>query len=188
MQIFTNIKDSKIVIVTQSNSAANHIAERLIETGKYDPNVLVRLNSFSYKNRSINPVALKAFAKTLEDLLPDKDFNLFECLEQLKSYRIVVGTSMSIGKLLERGNFRNNFTHAIIDEAGQCTEMGVLIPMVLVGKAGQTIMAGDPMQMPPLVINAYANERGLSVSMLTRLLERYTNLGISVCYSLIFGR
>lgn len=176
------------MIVTQSNSAANHIAERLIETGQINANVLLRLNSFSYKNRSNIPVALKAFGKTLEDLLPDKDFNLSECLEQLKTYRIVVGTSLSIGKLLERGNVRNNFTHAIIDEAGQCTEMGVLIPMVLVGKAGQTIMAGDPMQMPPLVINAYANERGLSVSMLTRLLDRYTNFGISVCYLLISER
>lgn len=92
----------------------------------------------------------------------------------MKKYQVVVGTSSIIGKLLHASSLRNHFTHAVIDEAGQCTEADVLIPMVLVGKKGQTIMAGDPMQMPPLVLSFHADERGLGISMLSRLLKRYS--------------
>lgn len=75
---------------------------------------------------------------------------------------------------------QNNFTHAVIDEAGQCTEMDALVPMALVGKQGVTIMAGDDMQMPPLITYRHANERGLSTSMLTRLSQCYSNITIDV--------
>lgn len=78
--------------------------------------------------------------------------------------------------MLECRELRNHFTHAIIDEAGQSHELGVLVPMALVGSEGQTIMAGDPMQMPPIVINKHANDRGLNISMLSRLLGCYSNI------------
>lgn len=82
--------------------------------------------------------------------------------------------------MLEVRELRNHFTHAIVDEAGQSTEMEVLVPMALVGKNGQTILAGDPMQMSPLVMNFHANQRGLNISMLSRLLDCYTNIVHSV--------
>lgn len=141
-----------------------------------DSKSLLRLIAFKYRNKSSTPVALKAVCKTFEDLLPDQDFNLVECLKEVRSYRIVVGTYSSIGKLIEVTALENIFTHAVVDEAGQCTEMGVLIPMVLVGKTGQTIMAGDPMQMPPFVVCGHASDRGLAVSMISRLLDCYSNL------------
>lgn len=188
LQILKTIKDSKIVIATQSNSAADLIAERLIETDRFNTDSMLRLISFIYENKSTISEPLKSYTKTLEDLIPDKEFNLFDCLEHVKKYRIVIGTSSSMARLIEKGNLRNYFTHAIVDEAGQCTEMGVLIPMVLVGKEGQTIMAGDSMQMPPLVLNMHAQERGLNVSMLSRLLECYSVLGFSVRHLLIISK
>lgn len=78
--------------------------------------------------------------------------------------------------MLEVMELRNHFTHAIVDEAGQSTEMEVLVPMALIGKRGQTILAGDTMQMPPLVMNPHANKRGLNISMLSRLLDSYTKI------------
>lgn len=39
--------------------------------------------------------------------------------------------------------------------------------------AGQTIMAGDPMQMPPILFDKNARDRGLEISMMARLLRRY---------------
>lgn len=182
------MKNSKIVIATQSNSAADLIAERLIQSNQFKPDSLLRFNSLIYSSKSTVSEPLKAYTKTLDDLNPHNEFNLFDSLEQLKKYRIVIGTSLSIAKLLGVRSLQNYFTHAIIDEAGQCNEMGVLIPMALVGKEGQTIMAGDPMQMPPLVLNHHAQDRGLAVSMLSRLLECYSVLDFSVRYSLVISK
>lgn len=93
---------------------------------------------------------------------------------------LVVGTSAAIAQLLEAKSLRNHFTHAIVDEAGQSTEFGVLVPMSLIGRCGQTILAGDPMQMGPMVMNFHAKTRGLTVSMLDRFLNCYTKIEDSV--------
>lgn len=52
--------------------------------------------------------------------------------------------------------------------------------MVLVGKMGQTIMAGDPMQMPPIVIDEHSKRHGLNISILSRLLRTYSNFAYDV--------
>ncbi|XP_031617415.1 probable RNA helicase armi [Contarinia nasturtii] len=181
LQIATIFMDSKILIITQSNSAANLITERLVQENWEDSLNLIRLISFNYKNRQdrqnaahhMIPSAIRDYCKGIDDLEPDREMRFIERLELIKKFRVVIGTSSTIAQLLEGHNLRNHFTHAIIDEAGQCTEIDVLVPMVLVGKVGQIIMAGDPNQMPPLVINKHANDRGLSISMLSRLIECY---------------
>lgn len=48
--------------------------------------------------------------------------------------------------------------------------------MLMAGTQGQVVLAGDPKQMPPLVFDIYARDRGLSRSFLCRLLERYSKL------------
>lgn len=170
------------MIITQSNSAANLITERLIQSKPDDCINFIRLISFNYKNRkttqseNVIPNDIRMYCKNIADLEPEKEMSFVKRLELIKKYRVVISTSTTIAQLLEGHNLRNFFTHVIIDEAGQCTEVDVLVPMVLVGKVGQVIMAGDPNQMPPLVMNKHANDRGLSVSMLSRLLECYSNL------------
>lgn len=174
LQILTNIEHSKIVITTQSNSAANLIVQRLIRFDQVDETNLLRLIAYNYANRlNVLPKDIEKYSSTIDDLLPKTESNYYSRLEETRKFRVVVGTSTTIGQLLESKSLRNNFTHAIIDEAGQSTELGVLVPMALVGSKGQTIMAGDPMQMPPLVMNLHANTRGLSTSMLSRLLDCY---------------
>lgn len=59
--------------------------------------------------------------------------------------------------------------------------------MVLVGNAGQIILAGDPMQMAPLCFNLESNERGLAVSMIKRLYELYSNMKIDVRICFFFS-
>lgn len=51
-----------------------------------------------------------------------------------------------------------------------------MIPILLTGKGGQTIMAGDPKQMPPIVIDNFARDRGLENSFMGRLFERYSKI------------
>lgn len=180
-----SIGGSRILITTQSNSASNLITQLLVESKQLNTNSLLRLISFNYASQPDEvPEDIKTYSKTYDDLIEDKtkakEMNFFERLEMVKNYRVVIGTFSTIAKLLEGPSLRNHFTHSIIDEAGQCTETDVLVPLVLVGGRGQTIMAGDPMQMPPIVINSHANYRGLAVPMLSRLIECYTKMDNNV--------
>lgn len=125
------------------------------------------------------------YSKTIGDLADD-GMSQFQRLQCLKSYRVIIGTFAAISYLLEGQSLWNYFTHSVIDEAGQCTEIDALVPMALVGKRGQTIMAGDPMQMSPLVINEYASTRGLTMSMLSRLIECYSNINNNVSTLICF--
>lgn len=59
--------------------------------------------------------------------------------------------------------------------------------MVLVGKAGQIVLAGDPMQMAPLCFNEASNQRGLAVSMINRLYDVYKTMKIDVRLLAHFG-
>lgn len=183
LQVLCSIGGSRILITTQSNSASNLITQLLVESKQLNTNSLLRLISYNYSSQPDDiPDDIKMYTKTYDNLVEDKtkQLNFFQRLEMVKNYRVVIGTFSTVAKLLEGPALRNHFTHSIVDEAGQCTETDMLIPLVLVGKKGQTIMAGDPMQMPPLVFNPHANNRGLAVPMLSRLIECYSNMNNEV--------
>lgn len=123
LQIFTNIKNSKIIVATQSNSASNLIAQRLIAYEEVNSTSMLRIISRSYAARTnIIPDDIKDLVSTIDDLMPGSDANYFKCLEKLQSYKIVIGTLSTVSNLLESRKFHNSFTHALVDEAGQCTE------------------------------------------------------------------
>lgn len=60
-----------------------------------------------------------------------------------------------------------DFDTVIIDEAGQCTESSILIPLQY--GCQRCILVGDPKQLPPTVISQLAVEQGFSVSLFDRL-------------------
>jgi len=90
----------------------------------------------------------------------------------LGSHRIIIGTCITLGTLLYLGFPKNHFTHVIIDEAGQCIEPEVMTVIKQVdGNCGQIVLAGDPLQLGPIVLQKYAAEKGLETSFLVRLLS-----------------
>lgn len=81
-----------------------------------------------------------------------------------------------------------HFTHAIIDEAGQCTEPEIAIPISLIDKDdGQIILAGDPHQLGPVVLSPIAKRCGLGKSLLSRLLDHLPyRPDVGVCIFIVF--
>ncbi|XP_009989904.1 PREDICTED: DNA-binding protein SMUBP-2, partial [Tauraco erythrolophus] len=64
----------------------------------------------------------------------------------------------------------NHFDLVVIDECAQALEASCWIPLL---KAGKCILAGDHKQLPPTVISHKAAAKGLSLSLMERLIARY---------------
>lgn len=92
-------------------------------------------------------------------------------------HRITISTCSTIGTFIQLGFKTNHFTHVMIDEAGQLLEPMSMIPIMFINKdAGQVILAGDPMQLGPVVLSRSARDRDLDKSFLMRILERFPYL------------
>lgn len=89
-------------------------------------------------------------------------------------HKITVATCITMGTLMELGFNKGHFTHAIVDEAGQCLETETMIPLTFMNATnGQVVLAGDPMQLGPIITSPYSRELGFKTSYLVRLMERF---------------
>lgn len=105
-------------------------------------------------------------------------------LKYLEKYQIIIGTCVNLGVLFDSQFSNGYFTHILIDEAAQCNEAESLIPISFVNlQRGQVIMAGDPLQLPPITLSPHAKHYDLVKSMLERYLEMYKQMHgvIPVC-------
>jgi len=60
------------------------------------------------------------------------------------------------------------FGAILVDEVAQATELSAIVPLVLRG-AEQLVLIGDHCQLPPYVASSEAEQRGLSLSLFSRL-------------------
>jgi len=92
----------------------------------------------------------------------------------LGRHRITVGTCSTLGILYNMGFPRGHFSHILVDEAGQATEPEIMIPLNFIhSDHGQVILAGDPMQLGPVVQSKLAMYFGFGESFLSRLLHQF---------------
>ncbi|KAI6693271.1 hypothetical protein NL676_020981 [Syzygium grande] len=167
MQLYENRADTRILICTPSNSAADHILEKLLgeEVVKIKENEIFRLNATN---------------RAYEDVKPDHirfcffDELVFKCppIRALMRYRIIISTYMSAYLLSAEGVERGHFSHIFLDEAGQASEPESMIPLSnLCQHDTVVVLAGDPMQLGPVVYSKTAEDYGLGKSYLERLFD-----------------
>jgi ATP-dependent RNA/DNA helicase IGHMBP2 len=104
---------------------------------------------------------LSAWALQLENKLID---------QILSSSHVIAATLTGAGMdVLERCKFRT----AVIDEAAQALEPASWIPIT---RASRVILAGDPFQLPPTVQSRAAQQGGLGITLIEKLLTRLPEL------------
>ncbi|XP_072097342.1 RNA helicase Mov10l1 [Mobula birostris] len=160
LQIYFTLPHSRILAAAPSNSATDLLCIRLHESGLLKQGDMVRVNATWRLEKHI-PETVQLYSKDGEDLW------------QAAHSRIVISTCSSAALFYQIGLRTGHFTHVFVDEAGQANEPECLIPLLLLsGKDGQIVLAGDPMQLGPIEKSRIAKVYGLSVSFLERLMAR----------------
>ena len=124
LQLYRSCKDSRILICASSNSAADHILEKI----RKETDVKIRENDIFRLNAASRPV---------DDMKPEYmqfcffEQSLFWCppLQALLRYRIIISTYMSSTLLYTEGVKKGHFSHIILDEAGQASEPETIVPI-----------------------------------------------------------
>lgn len=167
LQIYRTKGGSRILICASSNCAADHILEKILN----EKGIQVRENEIFRLNASSRPY---------EDIKPDYmrfcffDESIFRCppLKALLHYRIIITTYMSSSLLYAEGVKRGHFSHIILDEAGQASEPETMVPIShLSQKDTVIVLAGDPLQLGPVIFSSEAKKHGLGRSYLERLFD-----------------
>ncbi|XP_063245022.1 probable RNA helicase armi isoform X2 [Bacillus rossius redtenbacheri] len=186
LQVLHLMPHSRLLIATPSNSSANLIAERLLDSNYLRPGDLIRLVGYHCLVDGTLPERLIPFSTSAdisyydEKSLP-RQFGTLENELKLSSnartvgrHRVTVSTCVTLGQLRTMGFKPGHFTHILVDEAGQATEPEILIPLGFLNtKDGQAVLAGDPLQLGPVVSSDLASHLGLGESLLSRLIHRF---------------
>ncbi|XP_075408712.1 RNA helicase Mov10l1 [Tenrec ecaudatus] len=160
LQVYCALPDSRTLVCAPSNSAADLVCLRLHESQVLRPGTMVRVNATCRFEETIVE-AIKAYCRDGEDIW------------KASRFRVIITTCSSAGLFYQIGVRVGHFTHVFVDEAGQASEPECLIPLGLISDVnGQIVLAGDPMQLGPVIKSRLAMAYGLNVSMLERLMSR----------------
>ncbi|KAM7243560.1 hypothetical protein CapIbe_004168 [Capra ibex] len=160
LQVFHALPDSRVLVCAPSNSAADLVCLRLHESQALRPGTMVRVNATCRLEETIAE-AIRPYCRDGEDVW------------KASRFRVAITTCSSAGLFYQIGLRVGHFTHVFVDEAGQASEPECLIPLGLVSDvSGQIVLAGDPMQLGPVIKSRLAMAYGLNVSMLERLMAR----------------
>ncbi|CAJ1926140.1 unnamed protein product [Sphenostylis stenocarpa] len=167
LQLYKYHKNARILVCAPSNSAADYILEKLLAQQDVElrENEIFRLNASTRPYEDIKPEIIR-FCFFTE--------MVFKCppANALSYYRIIISTYMSASLLHAEDVARGHFSHIFLDEAGQASEPETLIPVShLCTKNTVVVLAGDQLQLGPVIYSKKADEYGLGVSYMERLSE-----------------
>jgi helicase MOV-10 len=163
-QILCHNPTAHILACAPSNSAVDVITLRLTELlGQED---LFRFYAPSREDRAVPPEVLPYTFKNADGLFSHPP------LDTVKNFRVIVCTCVSAAFTLGIGVERGHFSYVFIDEAGNATEPEAMTVVKNAANAStKLILSGDPKQLRPIVQSTIANELGLGISYLERLME-----------------
>ncbi|CAG0922626.1 unnamed protein product, partial [Notodromas monacha] len=99
----------------------------------------------------------------------------YEAKMRVANARIVVATWYMCGSMPEKLNQGSGpFTHVFVDEAGHMTEPMCLVPLTASRNWTRIVLAGDPMQLSPVVFSRVAQMYKLKRSFMERLMEDHS--------------
>lgn len=175
-QVLEHIPTSHVLACAPSNSAADLLCERLLK--HRDKRELYRINASSRDFRLI-PEVIKPCCNWDENKL----CHVYPGKEKLETYRVIITTLVTAGRLVSANFPHGHFSHVFIDESGHAVEPECVIAIAGIMDAmdpltnkdgGQLVLAGDPKQLGPILRSPVAIKHGLDMSLLERLMTQNT--------------
>ncbi|XP_026223832.1 putative helicase mov-10-B.2 [Anabas testudineus] len=166
-QIVRTQASCTILACAPSNSAADHLCEKILESD-IDKDKVFRLYALTFPVTNI-PASIKSCCNLNQDtqtaMIPSK--------EALMKYKIMVTTLLTAERLVARGIPAGHYTYIFVDEAGQAAEPECIVPIagLLKPQRCQVVLAGDLKQLGPVITFRMAEKHGLGVSLLERLMK-----------------
>ncbi|TRY87279.1 hypothetical protein DNTS_028207 [Danionella cerebrum] len=166
-QVQTNLPNACILACAPSNSAADQLCEKLITSQHVDARKIYRIYASSR-----NPIDIPESLKKCSNL--EGEIFIYPRKEDLMSYKIVVCTLVTAGRLVSGGFSVDHFSHIFVDEAGHAVEPELIISVagLLNAQTGQLVLAGDSKQLGPILRSPLAIKYGLGISFLERLMTQ----------------
>uniref|UniRef100_UPI00398E951A probable helicase with zinc finger domain isoform X2 n=1 Tax=Pristiophorus japonicus TaxID=55135 RepID=UPI00398E951A len=163
--------DKRILFCTHSDTAAdNFIKDYLSPIFENDASD-IRLLRIYHKNKCVKTVhpTVQRYCLIARNqssfLLPRKE-DILRCQ--------VVVTTVSSSKYVCCADLQHGyFTHILLDDASQAIECETIMALGLADKTTRIVLAGDPMQLNPVVYSEFARERNLHISLIKRLSQLY---------------
>lgn len=167
LQLYKNRRNACILVCAPSNSAADYILEKLLgqKAVEFQDDEVFRLNASTRPYEEVKPEVIRFCSY---------DEFVFKCppVTALMRYKIIISTYMSACLLYAEDVIRGHFSHIFLDEAGQASEPESMIPIShLCKRETVVVLAGDPMQLGPVIYSKEADDYGLGKSYLERLFE-----------------
>ncbi|KAL8205981.1 hypothetical protein R6Q57_009532 [Mikania cordata] len=169
LQLYKTRMNTAILVCAPSNNAADHLLARLFMENavKIREEDIFRLNATARSVDDIKPEFLKFCSVDEEEMS-------FSCpiFEQLIRYRIIISTYTSAALLCAEGLKTGHFSHIFLDEAAQASEPETMIPISHFYRRNTVVvLAGDPVQLGPVIFSKDAESYGLGKSFMERLCE-----------------
>lgn len=154
LQILTLQPDARVLVGAPSNSAADIVATRLIDSGALKPGDLIRFVAYKCVADDLIPIKLIPYSATADITLEKSDhakrqrtlnngLTLGASCSVIGRHRVTVSTCSNLGTLFNMNFAKGHFTHIIIDEAGHLIEPDAMIALSFLDvSSGQAILAG----------------------------------------------
>jgi ATP-dependent RNA/DNA helicase IGHMBP2 len=184
--------EAKILVCAPSNAAVDNIAEKFIDTSKSID--VVRMGHPSRLSETIESVSLsskvdasdeaqlcsdiKAELKAARISVEKKRLRKELKIRQNQAIDRVMGKARVIfSTLVGASKVKTKVDYVIIDEAAQALEIACWIPIVTACPR-KLVLAGDHKQLAATIKSKEAEERGLGITLFSRLYELHGN---SIC-------
>lgn len=182
VQLATHQPESKILVTTQSNSAANLLLSKLIETRRFARSELIRaIGTQVYTSDSV-PKELRSYCATfgshasnaprMDDESASDEIRVDLGLVEICEFKVVIVTCGSVARLFDMKLSPIHFTHLLLDEAGQCLESEAIMAISLMARPdSQIVLAGDDKQLGPVVMCPELDSAYFDLSLFERILQ-----------------
>lgn len=182
----TNNKSRKILITGPNYRAVEELTERLVKNINEDPSCIAELFMIYSNNRIPKEISATNHHLKIKIVQRGSDdygtniLSLRESIENPNKVTVVATTAHMVHRLTKEIYGRDSnwlkelYDFVIIDESSQVPLTLSLRPLTVLKASGQLVVAGDHLQMPPILsLDPPKNAEYLIGSIQTYLLERF---------------